>query len=141
MIYAVASSPRARLFALAWGMALGFYVLEYATRSAPAVMIPELSKAFTLTAVGVSSILGAYYYTYSVTSLLAGMALDRAGAKYAVSLGAAVLALGCFVFAISDPAAGYIGRLLQGAGSAFAFTGAVYLASRAFSPRSLATAI
>jgi MFS family permease len=122
-------------------MALGFYVLEYATRSAPAVMIPELSKAFTQTAVGVSSILGAYYYTYSVTSLLAGMALDRAGAKYAVSLGAAVLAVGCFVFAIADPAAGYIGRLLQGAGSAFAFTGAVYLASRAFSPRSLATAI
>ena len=138
---AVTSSPRARLFALAWGMALVFYVLEYGTRSAPAVMIPELSKAFAQSAVGVSAILGAYYYTYSVTSLLAGMALDRAGAKYAVSFGAAILGVGCLVFAISDPAAGYVGRLLQGAGSSFAFTGAVYLASRAFSSRSLATAI
>ena len=33
------------------------------------------------------------------------------------------------------------GRLLQGAGSAFAFTGAVYLASRGFPARYLATAI
>jgi len=141
MINAVTSSPRARLFALAWGMALLFYVLEYGTRSAPAVMIPQLSKAFTETAVGVSAILGAYYYTYSVTSLLAGMALDRFGAKYAVAFGAAMLGVGCLVFAIADPAAGYTGRLLQGAGSSFAFTGAVYLAARAFSPRSLATAI
>jgi MFS family permease len=122
-------------------MALLFYVLEYATRSAPAVMIPELSEAFGRTAVGVSSILGAYYYTYSVTSLVAGVALDRAGAKYAVSFGVAILGIGCLLFIVSDPVEGYVGRLLQGAGSSFAFTGAVYLASRAFSPRSLATAI
>src|SRR6202008_1380165 len=35
----------------------------------------------------------------------------------------------------------YAGRLLQGAGSAFAFTGAVYLAAHVFSSRWLATAI
>ena len=37
--------------------------------------------------------------------------------------------------------AGDTGRLLQGAGSAFAFTGAVYLAAHGFSARYLATAI
>jgi MFS family permease len=37
--------------------------------------------------------------------------------------------------------AGDVGRLLQGAGSAFAFTGAVYLAAHGFSARYLATAI
>ena len=130
-----------RAFIFAWGVALIFYVLEYATRSAPAVMIPQLSAAFARNAVGVSAILGAYYYTYSLTSLVAGMALDRAGAKYAVPFGAAVLGLGCLIFTIANPAAGYSGRLLQGAGSSFAFTGAVYLASRGFSSRSLATAI
>ena len=54
-----------------------FYFLEYASRSAPAVMIPELTRAFGMTAVGVSAILGTYYYTYSMTSLIAGAALDR----------------------------------------------------------------
>lgn len=136
-----ASRRAARAFVFAWGVALIFYVLEYAVRSAPAVMIPQLSAAFARNAVGVSAILGSYYYTYSLTSLVAGMTLDRAGAKYAVPFGAAMLGIGCLVFALANPIVGYTGRLLQGAGSSFAFTGAVYLASRGFSSRSLATAI
>jgi len=104
-------------------------------------MIPQLSLAFSTTAVGVSAILGAYYYTYSLTSLIAGAALDRAGAQKAVPIGLFILAAGCLLFALSSATAGYAGRLLQGAGSAFAFTGAVYLASHGFSARWLATAI
>jgi predicted MFS family arabinose efflux permease len=42
---------------------------------------------------------------------------------------------------VPDAVAGHAGRLVQGAGSAFAFIGAVYLASHAFSAGSLATAI
>jgi hypothetical protein len=42
---------------------LGFYFLEYAARSSPAVMIPQLSAAFGTTAVGVSAIIGTYHYT------------------------------------------------------------------------------
>jgi MFS family permease len=67
--------------------------------------------------------------------------LDRTGPKYAVPAGVAVLALGCLLFAVPDAGAGTSGRLVQGAGSAFAFIGAVYLASHAFSAGSLATAI
>jgi MFS family permease len=133
--------PKARAFAIAWVCALLFYFLEYAGRSAPAVMIPELSKAFNVTALGVSSILGTYYYTYAATSLVAGVLLDRLGAKYVVPSGMAILGIGCLVFAIPQPALGDVGRLLQGAGSAFAFTGAVYLASHGFSASRLATAI
>jgi len=104
-------------------------------------MLPELSKAFGVGALAVSSILGAYYYTYSVTSLIAGVLLDKLGAKYVVPAGMAVLGLGCLIFAIPQAQMGDLGRLLQGAGSAFAFTGAVYLAAHGFSPQRLATAI
>ena len=104
-------------------------------------MIPHLSLAFGTTAVGVSAILGTYYYTYSITSLIAGAALDRFGAKKAVPIGIFILAMGCLLFSLSSATAGYSGRLLQGAGSAFAFTGAVYLATHGFSARWLATAI
>src|SRR5271165_958805 len=135
------STSRTRAFQIAWGLALCFYFVEYAARSAPAVMIPQLSLAFGTTAVGVSAILGAYYYTYSITSLIAGAALDRVGAKKAVPIGLFILALGCLLFSGSSMTAGYAGRLLQGAGSAFAFTGGVYLASHGFSARWLATAI
>jgi MFS family permease len=133
------SSARAYIFA--WAMALIFYVLEYSTRSAPGVMIPELERAFSRDGVGVGNILGTYYYTYSLTSLVAGLALDRYGAKYVVPIGSAILGVGCLLFIFGNSETAYLARLLQGAGSAFAFTGAVYLASRGFSSNRLATAI
>ncbi len=34
-----ASTSRTRAFQIAWGLAMCFYFLEYASRSAPAVMI------------------------------------------------------------------------------------------------------
>jgi MFS family permease len=104
-------------------------------------MIPELEASFKTTALGISAILGAYYYTYSTMSLVAGAALDHLGAKRTVPVGAAVLGIGCLFFSAGSVLAGDVGRLLQGAGSAFAFTGAVYLAAHGFSARYLATAI
>ena len=140
----LSTEPRAfhaSAYKLAWGAALIFYFLEYVVRSAPAVMIPELTTAFSVDAVGVSAIIGAYYYTYSITSLAAGAALDRFGAKAPVAIGAVLLGIGCLLFVVSVPFVGYLGRLLQGAGSAFAFTGAVFLATHGFSGSVLATAI
>ena len=131
----------ARAYIYAWAMALIFYVLEYSTRSAPGAMIPQLERAFSSDGVGVGSILGTYYYTYSITSLVAGLALDRYGAKYVVPIGSSVLGIGCLLFIFGYSETAYLARLLQGAGSAFAFTGAVYLASHGFSSTSLATAI
>src|ERR1700742_3918571 len=113
------STSRTRAFQIAWGLAMCFYFLEYASRSAPAVMIPELKRAFGTTALGVSAILGTYYYTYSVTSLIAGGALDRVGGKKAVPVGIFILAVGCLLFGIPTTAGAYTGSLLQGAGSAF----------------------
>src|ERR1700688_5094286 len=102
-------------------------------------MIPQLGKTFNVSALGVSGILGTYYYTYSTASLVAGILLDRLGAKYIVPLGMAILGVGCFLFVLPQEGMGYLGRLLQGAGSAFAFTGAVYLASHGLSARRLGT--
>jgi MFS family permease len=130
-----------RAFVIAWCFTVVFYFLEYAVRSSPAVMIPELEASFKTTALGISAILGAYYYTYSTMSLVAGAALDHLGAKRTVPVGAAVLGIGCLFFSAGSVLAGDVGRLLQGAGSAFAFTGAVYLAAHGFSARYLATAI
>ena len=127
--HAESANPLARRYVMAWALALMFYFLEYAARSSPAVMIPQLSAAFGTTAVGVSAIIGTYYYTYSVTNLVAGVALDRAGGKWVIPIGIFILAVGCFAFAVSNSTAANAGRLFQGAGSAFAFTGAVYLAS------------
>lgn len=130
-----------RGFVIAWAFTVVFYFLEYAVRSSPAVMIPELEASFGTTALGISAILGIYYCTYSTMSLVAGTSLDHLGAKRTIPVGVAILGIGCLLFSVPSIAAGNTGRLLQGAGSAFAFTGAVYLAAHGFSARYLATAI
>ena len=132
---------QARSFIIAWAFTVVFYFLEYAVRSSPSVMIPELQAWFQTTALGISAILGVYYYIYSSMSLIAGPALDYLGAKRTVPIGVAILGIGCLLFSAPAVLAGNIGRLLQGAGSAFAFVGAVYLAAHGFPARYLATAI
>jgi len=135
------NTSRYNVYVIAWIIGLLFYFIEYAVRSSPSVMMPELAGFFGLSTVGMSAMVGTYYYTYSVTSLIAGIALDKAGAKYALSVGIFILALGCLLFALSNVFTGNVARMLQGAGSAFAFPGCVYLAAKGFSPRLLATAI
>lgn len=130
-----------KLFILAWVFGLLFYFLDYVIRSSPAVMLPQLAEQFKVSPVGLVTIIGTYYYTYSTVSLLAGLALDKFGAKYSLFVGTFILGLGCLLFVLSNSFAGNTGRLLQGAGCAFAFPGCVYLASKGFSAKSLATAI
>jgi MFS family permease len=128
-------------FIAAWIFCLLFYFMQYAVRSAPSVMLPELTSAFGLTTLGVSSLLGLYYYTYSTFAIVAGASLDRWGAKYTIPVGVFFLAAGIIMFGLGISWVASVGRLLQGAGAAFAFVGAVYLAAHGFPARYLATAI
>jgi sugar phosphate permease len=119
-------------FVVAWAICLLFYFLQYAVRSAPSVMLPELTAAYGLSTLGISSLLGLYYYTYSTFALLSGASLDRWGAKYTIPTGIFFLAAGLMMFGVGISWMATVGRLLQGAGAAFAFVGAVYLASHGF---------
>lgn len=128
-------------FVIAWAFCLLFYFGQYALRSAPGVMVPELTAAFGLSVLGISSLIGLYYYTYSLFAIVAGASLDRLGAKYVIPFGLLITATGAVLFGLGSEWEAQTGRLLQGAGSAFSFTGAVYLASHGFRGRYLATAI
>ena len=129
------------LFISAWLLCAVFYFLQYALRSAPGVMIPELTSAWNLSALGLSSLLGLYYYAYAGFSIIAGASLDSYGAKYSIPAGIICLAVGAALFGLGSVGAAQAGRLLQGAGSAFAFVGAMYLAAHGFPARLLATAV
>jgi len=111
----------------AWLLTAVFYFYQYSMRSAPAVMVPELSKAFGLTSVGVASLIGLFYYGYAPFSLVAGVAMDQVGPRKVVPLGAACVAIGAALFSTADPLLGSIGRFMQGMGGVFALIGAVYL--------------
>jgi MFS family permease len=128
-------------FVIAWLFCLLFYFMEYAVRSAPSVMLPELRTAFGLNTAGLSSLIGLYYYSYAGFAIVAGASVDRWGAKYTIPIGVLILAVGTAMFGASVGWIAGVGRFLQGAGAAFAFVAAVYLASRGLPARYLATAI
>jgi MFS family permease len=104
-------------------------------------MMPELSEAFGLTAMGVASMAGLFYYGYSPFSLIAGTAMDRFGPRRVVPIGAATVGIGSLLFASGSAEAASIGRFLQGAGGVFALIGAAYIATTNFPASRAATLI
>src|SRR6187551_2475061 len=126
--------------AVAWLLTSVFYFYQYSMRSAPAVMVPELSTAFGMSAVGVASLVGLFYYGYAPFSLVAGVAMDQLGPRKVVPLGAASVAIGAILFSTGDPTLGSVGRFMQGAGGVFALIGAVYLVTT-FMPASRAATL
>src|SRR6476661_5515379 len=116
----------------AWLLVAIYYFYQYALRSAPSVMLPQLTEAFGVNALGVSAIVGMFYYGYSPFSLVAGTAIDRFGAKRVIPIGAALVGIGALMFGAGSVAAANVGRFLQGAGGVFALVGAVYLVTKNF---------
>src|SRR3954467_7867260 len=134
-------SRAGRTAAIAWLVTAVYYFYQYALRSAPAVMMPQLSEAFGLTTMGVASMAGLFYYSYSPFSLVAGVALDRLGPRKVVPIGAATVGIGALLFASGNSQAASVGRLLQGAGGVFALIGAAYIATTNFPASRAATLI
>ena len=130
-----------RTAVIAWLITALYYFFQYTLRSAPAVMMPQLSDAFGLTATGVASLVGLFYYGYSPFSLVAGVALDRLGARRVIPIGAATVGIGALLFASGNSQAATAGRFLQGAGGVFALVGAVYIATTNFPASRAATLI
>jgi len=104
-------------------------------------MMPQLSEAFGMSSAAVASLLGLFYWGYAPFGLVAGVALDRVGARKIVPVGAAAVGIGALMFATGNPTIAGIGRFLQGAGGVFAFVGAVYIATNNFPASKAATLI
>ena len=135
------SLNRVRMAVVAWVLTAVYYFYQYALRSAPAVMMPELSNAFNISAIGVASIVGLFYYGYSPFSLLAGAAMDRIGPRRLLPWAAAVVGIGALLFATGNTQLASVGRFIQGAGGVFALVGAIYIATKNFAPSRAATLI
>src|SRR5262245_22133145 len=130
-----------RTAAIAWLITAVYYFYQYVLRSAPAVMMPQLSDAFGLSAMGVASLVGLFYYGYSPFSLVAGVAMDQIGPRRVIPLGAALVGIGAILFGTGSNEAAAVGRFIQGAGGVFALVGAAYIATTNFPASRAATLI
>jgi MFS family permease len=122
-------------------LCVALYFVQYALRSAASVMSSDLASAFNTSPIEIGGLSSSFFYTYAVFALISGAALDHLGARRPMPIGAAIMAVGALLFVADGFVTAQIGRLLQGAGGAFAFTGAVYVAASGLPPSRLALAI
>lgn len=114
-------------------LAVSYYFYEFVIQVSPNVMTDSIMETFLVNATVIGMVSGVYYYTYTLMQLPSGLLLDRFGARWVLTSVVLVCALGalCFAYAPNIYWLG-IGRLLAGAGSAFAFVSVLYLATRWF---------
>jgi MFS family permease len=116
-----------------WALAAGFFFAEYFARVAPSVMALQLIRDFHINAVALGSLSAFFYYAYVCMQLPVGTLIDHYGPHKLLTLMAGICGLACLLFAASHALwVADIARLLMGFSAAFAFVGALKLASNWF---------
>jgi MFS family permease len=107
-----------------------FYCYNYFLRVSPGVMKDQLSSAFHINAYAFGTLAGLYYWSYTPMQLPAGMIYDRFGVRFVLSAAVLTSVAGLWVFISTDSYyTAALGRLMIGAGCAFAYIGTLKLAS------------
>ena len=113
-----------------WCIGAIFYLYEYFVRAAPNVMEVELAQTFQVSAGTLGGALGAYYYIYAPMQIVVGLMLDRWGGRRLLVPAVLLVAIGSLIECVAQGMTLLaFARFIQGLGSAFAFVGAVYLAT------------
>lgn len=121
---------------LVCGVGAFFYVYEFFLRVMPSAMTEELMRSFQIDAGGLGVLSAFFYYGYTPMQIPAGLLLDRYGPRILLSLSMLVCAIGALAFGLTNSALiASFARLFIGLVSAFAFVGALVLASRWFAAR------
>jgi sugar phosphate permease len=112
------------------GLGALFYCYEYFLRISPSVMTRELMSAYQLTGAQVGNLSAFYYHAYVPMQILVGLLMDRYGPRRLLTLACLFCAVGTYLFAGNfGLGVAEFGRFLVGFGSAFAFVGALKLAT------------
>lgn len=124
---------------LVWGLGAVFFGYGFFQRVAPSVMIDQLMRDLAVGGAILGNLSAFYFYAYASLQIPIGLMLDRWGPRRMLSLGALLCACGSVIFALAEGLTlAYAGRLLIGAGAAFAFVGSLKLATHWFPPQRFA---
>lgn len=107
-----------------------FYSYEYLLRILPSVMTVDLMRAHQINTLSLGMLASAYYLIYSLMQLPVGILIDYFGPKRWLVLACLSCVIGSFLFSSAHSfTLAFIGRILIGFGSAFAFVGVLRTAT------------
>lgn len=122
-----------------WILAAIFYFFDNLLNVSPAVMKPELSIAFNLTAAALGLLSSCYAWAYGLMQIPAGLLMDRFGPRKLLAGASLVCAMGAYIFAgASNLSTAQLGRIFIGVGSSFAVVGCSKVGSIWFSANKFA---
>lgn len=122
-----------------WFVAVVFVLFQFFLQLSSGQIIAGVMDTFALTAFGGAVVTSSYYYIYTALQVPAGILMDRFGPRVVLSVGAFVVCVGSFLFALSKSIAlALLGRILMGGGAAFAFVGCLSLVAIWFPVRRFA---
>jgi sugar phosphate permease len=120
---------------LIWSLAAAFFFTEYFARVSPSVMTAELMRAFKINAFALGTLASLFYYAYISMQLPVGILMDRYGCRRLLTVTALLCGLSCILFGIAHHLyIAELARFIMGFSAAFAFVGALKLASEWFPP-------
>ena len=118
---------------MGWFFCALFFFYAFVLRVAPAVMVEELMREFTVGAAILGYLSATYLYIYAALQIPLGLVVDKYGLRGVVAGACAVCGIGSVVFSLAENVyVAYLGRGLVGAGAAFSFVGALNMAARWF---------
>lgn len=119
---------------IVWFIATLFVVYSFCLNTAAAVFSDAIKSTLNAGNVGVSIATGAFILGFACMQIPAGYLLDKFNARFVVSAGIFLLALGNIVISFSDSILVFtLSNFLQGIGASFAFIAAAVLISQWFS--------
>jgi MFS family permease len=121
---------------IVWFIATLFVVYSFCLNTAAAVFAIAIKTSLHATDLGVSIATGAFILGFACMQIPAGYLLDKFNARYVISSGVFLLALGNISISFADNLIVFtISNFLQGIGASFAFVGAGILISQWFSAK------
>ena len=132
--------PPVALAWLTWGLLASLYFVGFFQRVAPAVMVDELMRDFSIAATLLGNLSAIYFYTYAAMQIPSGLLADAIGPRRVGTWAAVVAAAGIALFALADSLwMASVGRGLVGASVAVAFVACMKLAGHWFPANRFAT--
>lgn len=113
-----------------------FLFYKYLLQITPSVITDQLMNVYDLTGTGLGFLVGAYFYSYMLIQIPAGVLLDKYSVRRLTIAAISICAIGAFLFySTSNYGIACLGRGLIGFGAAFATISYMKLASVWFPPK------
>jgi len=132
--------PPVSLAWFTWGLLASLYFVGFFQRVAPAVMVDELMRDFSIAATMLGNLSAIYFYTYAAMQIPSGLLADAVGPRRVATAAAVAAVAGTVLFSQADTLwMASLGRGLIGASVAVAFVACMKLAGHWFPANRFAT--